>query len=320
MVMLLLLLGLSTASCASPAAVLQISGRGMACAVWHGGSAGTGQNCIYHHAVGSTSAAGGPWWGVVDPSTGICSAVPGVTDYFDNVLEVHDNLVPTAHRRNQVGYALGYARPNATSGAFAVAVTLPSGEQPGSVKQLDKVSDADWPPAWSESDGGGVIGWTYVEFHDTAAAAVGVNELLQILDTEDGSVVMTLGNVSTEYPDGIMGAPYYGFGHAIDTFSSILYTQSQNRSVRVLDLFRNKSLPALEGTSGTELLCMHYDSVTKTLGGIVNKTTSMELVSVDTTTGAISPSKVVWDTKTFPGSLEFFHHDDKPERFPPECT
>ena len=47
----------------------------------------------------------------------------------------------------------------------------------------------------------------YVEFHSTGAAAVVVNELLQILDSEDGSVVRTLGNVTTAYPDGVLGPP-----------------------------------------------------------------------------------------------------------------
>jgi hypothetical protein len=312
-------LALSTAPSAL-AAGLQISARGQACAVWHGGPGlppGIGQDCLNHQAVDSVAPIGGPFWGAVDLSSGTCSAIPGVTVFFDNVIMVHDNLVPTGP-----GQALGYAYLNETSGPFAVAVTLPQSSgrsgQPGSVKQLDKVADADWPPAWSESDGKHVVAWTYVEFHNTASAGVGVNELLQILDPSDGSTVKTLGNVSTEYTNGVTGFEYYGFGHAIDTASGVLYTQSGNQSVRVLDLAKNKSMGALE-TGGTELLCMHFDSVSKRLGGIVNKTTTMELVSVDTSTGAIS-STASWDIKTFPGDLEFVHHDDKPERFPPECT
>ena len=52
------------------------------------------------------------WWGAVDLNTGVCTAIPGVTEFFDNVLEVHDNLVPT-----KPGHALGYAFLNETSGA-----------------------------------------------------------------------------------------------------------------------------------------------------------------------------------------------------------
>ena len=308
-----------SATCCVSASVLQISARGMACAVWHGGPGlppGIGQDCVNHQAVGTGSPEGGPWWGAFDLFSGACCAIPGVTAFFDNVMEVHDNLVPT-----EPGHALGYARPNETSGAYAVAVTLPKGQQPGLVKLLDKVADSDWPPAWSASDAKhGVVAWTYVEFHSTGSGAVGVNELLQVLDTSSGAVVRTLGNVSTEFPDGNLGPPHYGFGHAVGTSSSVLYTQSENQSVQVLDLAHNKSLPPLVGTSGTELLCMHFDAATKRLGGIVNKTASMELVSVDTTTGAISSTGVSWDTKTFPGNLQFFHHDDKPDRFPPECT
>ena len=191
--------GASGAAPAAAAAVLQISGRGMACAAWHGGAGpppGIGQDCVNHHAADSPQPQGGPWWGTVDPSTGECAAIPGVTEFFGNCMEVHGNLAPTSP-----GQALGYAGINETSGAYAVAVTLPldKGGQPGSVRQLDKVAGSGWPPAWSEPDGdGGVVGWTYVELHGTGAAAVGVSELLQVLRASDGSVVKTLGNASTE--------------------------------------------------------------------------------------------------------------------------
>ena len=42
-----------------------------------------------------------------------------------------------------------------------------------------------------------------------------MNELLQVLDSEDGSVLRTLGNVSTEFPDGIMGPPFVEPHHSL---------------------------------------------------------------------------------------------------------
>ena len=125
-------------------------------------------------------------------------------------------------------------------------------------------------------------------------------------------------SLGREYKGGVAGPAFYGFGHAVDASSRLLFTQSQSQPVRVLDLSKNKSLPALEGTSGTELLCMHFDSASNTLGAIVNKTTTMELVRVDTASGAISTA-LSWDSNAFPGALELFRHDDKAAS-PPLCT
>ena len=117
---------------------------------------------------------------------------------------------------------------------------------------------------------------------------------------------------------------HYGFGHAVDASKGVLFTQSENQSVQVLDLAKNKSLPALAGTSGKQLMCMYYDSLAKKLGGIVSTTSAgmscFQLVSVDTATGAMRYVSQPWSTKQWLGGLELFHHDDKPERFPPECT
>jgi hypothetical protein len=122
------------------------------------------------------------------------------------------------------------------------------------------------------------------------------------------------------YSDGVIGPAFYGFGHAVDpSDSGTLYTQSENQTVQVLDIAKNKSMPALDGTSGVELMCMFFDSESKLLGGIVNKTTRLELVSVDTTTGEME-SRSSWDPSVFPGELELLHHDDKPDRFGPMCT
>ena len=117
-------------------------------------------------------------------------------------------------------------------------------------------------------------------------------------------------------------ARHYGFGHAVDTSTSTLYTQSENQSVHVLELANNKSLPVLPGTSGTQFLCMQYDTVLKRLIGIVNLTSTMQLVMYlpDKDQPRIISLSHQWDTKTFPGNLDFFHHDDKPDRFPPECS
>ena len=185
---------------------LQVNGRGMACAAWHGGAGpppGMGTDCVQNHNVGSTGplGAGNPWLGSLDAATGAPAPIPGVTEFFSNCLSIHGNFVPTAP-----GEGLGYARLNETSGPYAVAVVLPAGGQPGSVKKLTKVTDADWSPAWSVSDGaGGVVAWSYAEFHDTAVAGVTTRELLQVLDATDGSITATLGNVSASFPDGVIG-------------------------------------------------------------------------------------------------------------------
>jgi hypothetical protein len=147
-----------------------------------------------------------------------------------------------------------------------------------------------------------------------------VQELLQLINPTDGSVVATLGNVSTLYSDGVIGPAFYGFGHAVDPGDPVtLFTQSGNQTVKVLDIAKNKSMPALDGTAGVELMCMYFDPKSQQLGGIVNKTKTLELVSVDTTTGEIE-SRSSWDSSVFPGELELLHHDDKPDRFGPMCT
>ena len=46
----------------------------------------------------------------------------------------------------------------------------------------------------------------------------------------------------------------------------------------------------------------------------------MALVSVEPSHQGAITRLASWDTATFPGKLEFFHHDDKPQRFPPECA
>ena len=108
--------------------------------------------------------AGNPWLGSLDAATGATAPIPGVTEFFSNCLTIHGNFVPTAP-----GEGLGYARLNETSGPYAVAVVLPAGEQPGSVKKLTKVTDADWSPAWSMSDGaGGVVAASAGPRHQSA--------------------------------------------------------------------------------------------------------------------------------------------------------
>lgn len=305
---------------AAASVVLQASARGMACAIWYGGagpSPGIGQDCVNHVAADSTlGQEGGPWWGAVDLSTGQGVPLPGVTDFFDDVIQAHGNAVPVAP-----GQALGYATLNSSSGPYAVSVTLPTDDDFGSVAVLGRVTDSDWSPSWSETvSSAAVITWTYVEFHDTAAQQVGVQELLQLISPTDGSVVATLGNVSTLYSDGVIGPAFYGFGHAVDSSGpGTLFTQSGKTSVKVLDISKNKSMPALDGTAGVELMCMYFDPESKQLGGIVNKTTTLELVSIDTTTGKME-SRSSWNSSVFPGELELLHHDDKPDRFGPMCT
>ena len=69
----------------------------------------------------------------------------------------------------------------------------------------------------------------------------------------------------------------------MDSRASVLYTQSGNLSVARLDLAKNKTLPPLKKTRGTELLCLHFDSAAGKLGALVQNQASqkMELVSVD---------------------------------------
>ena len=96
------------------------------------------------------------------------------------------NFVPTAP-----GEGLGYARLNETSGPYAVAVVLPAGEQPGSVKKLTKVTDADWSPAWSMSDGAG-------------------GPLVLWLSTNAAQLTVQVGDDNQLMSDGSGAPPVYG--------------------------------------------------------------------------------------------------------------
>ena len=274
-----------------------------------------------HHPAGSTTP-GGPWVGSFDVSTGKAAAIAGVTDFFGRSCQItHGNFVPTSK-----GRSLAFASLNMSSGWYAMAVTLPaSSGQQGTVQQLAKVTDDIWPPAWTEADGAdGAVGWTAEASHSTGSGALVVQETLQTFALANGSATSTLGTTRASYPDGNAGPAHYGYGHAVDPASRVLYTQSANQSVRVLDMRRNRTLPSLAGTAGTELMCLHYDAASGRLGAIVNRTaatgrTELVLVGVDTTSGAMS-TRASWDASVFPGRLEPVHYSSSAERSPPMCS
>lgn len=294
---------------------LLVHGRGMACALWDTGGK-PAEDCVHHKAPGAVYP--GPWVGSLDPSTGSMAAIPGITTFFGSVEAIHSNFLSLNSTDS-----LGYVILNTTSGWYTTQLSLPTQKgESGAVKLLGKVTSAYWPPAWTALGGPhNIIGWTEIEFHSTASQGVRVQETLQLFDT-NGQLTATLANLSAHGTDTHMAIPHYGFEHAVDTDNNLLYTQSQNQSVRVLDFRTNRTLPDLPNTAGKFFMCLHFDSAHARLGAIVatyhGAHQRLELVAVDVHTGATT-TRTSWNQSSFLDKLQFLRHDDRPQ-FPPMCT
>ena len=319
---------------------LLVHGRGMACAIWDTGGK-PAEDCIHHKAPGALypvsfllyhpvdfpgfdsafrdqpntyaydeCCSQGPWVGSLDPSTGTMAAIPGVTTFFGSVEDIHSNFLSLSSTES-----LGYVILNATSGWYTTQLSLPAQKgDSGAVKVLGKVTSAYWPPAWTALGGPhNIIGWTEIEFHSTASQGVRVQETLQLFDTH-GELTATLANLSAHGTDTHMAIPHYGFEHAVDTTNNLLYTQSQNQSVRVLDFQTNRTLPNLPNTAGKFFICLHFDSSLDRLGAIMatghGANQRLELVAVDVHTG-VTTTRASWNQSSFLDKLHFLRHDDR---------
>jgi hypothetical protein len=166
----------------------------------------------------------------------------------------------------------------------------------------------------SSSSVGCVLAWSYEETHSSGpggtGAFVNVTEELSCIGDAAPFAARVLWGRASSYPnDGTTPQPPAAFGgeRAVDATAGILYSQSANQSLGRFDLASagGKALPRLSVEGGAALSCLHYDPKTRRLGGLVASAppspssssssaaaaafpTDWRLVSVDTTTGALT--------------------------------
>ena len=138
-----------------------------------------------------------------------------------------------------------------------------------------------------------------------------MQETLQLFD-KHGQLEATLSNRSAEGTDTHLPVPHYGFEHAVDIENNLLYTQSQNQSLRVLDFKANHTLPTLPNTTGKLLMCLHFDNAHDRLGAVLALASEqrLELVAIDVRTGGIT-TRASWSRASFLRKLQFLRHDDR---------
>ena len=165
---------------------LQVSARGWACAEWDGGPNGMPADCVYHTPPSDTVLRQGAVCLVeLDPLTGVCSDIAGVTEAFGNMTAVHGNFVaPDPAKPNDlVGYGDPYFSYN------RLAVHLPAdAKTPGSVEILERLTSG-MPPAWIEPGlpDKGVLAWSFIEAMSTGGGGVNLTETLASLDPATGA-------------------------------------------------------------------------------------------------------------------------------------
>ena len=268
---------------------LQANARGMACAQWNHAGSGVPNDCVWHSPPGSTQGAGSPWFGAVDASTGACTAIDGVTKSIGGMQSLHGNFV--ALDPSSPGFLLGFTNPNYTY--FYTGVRLPAyAGGTGTVKELEKVDEpAVWMAAGAAPDC--MLSWSFLE--TIGAGALNLTETLSCVDPHTFRATSLWTNVSSP-SEGFVGPAFFGAEHAVDVDAGVLYTQSENQSMGRFDLNTRKVLKRLD-TGGKRLSCLHYDAAEKRLGGIVvhkahpsspDSPGGMELVSIDTGTGAVT--------------------------------
>lgn len=278
----------------SPSGLLQANARGVACAAWTGGPGGGGSDCVWHQPPYSSQPAGSVWFGSVDAATGECAALAGVTEAFGNMSEIHGNFAaPNASRPLEL---LAFVDPD-YRGFHGASVTLPPAAGPGAVAVDVGVTLHPGPPAWIarglEDSGCAVLAWSLVE--TIYGGALNVTESLTCLAAAPPHApTATLWTRSSAEAEGRVPPAAFGGERAVDHGAGVLYTQSENASLGRFDLRTRKPLPPLD-VGGRTVSCLHYDAAARRLGGITRAPAGggslggdMELVSIDTATGALS--------------------------------
>lgn len=288
------------------AAPLQANARGMACAVWNNAGTGIPKDCIWHSPPGSSQPAGSPWFGAVDPATGACTAIPGVTQAIGRMQSVHGSFVAPDPAKPR--HLLGFANPNYTY--FATSMQLPGGSGKGSVDPVSKAGAA--VPAWVEAASPGcMLAWRYLETVGSGSAAINLTEALTCVDPVSLQTTVLWSNSSSP-TDGSVPPAYFGAERAVDAQAGVLYTQSETQDIGVFDVGAKKARPRLQ-TGGRRIICLHYDPAENRLGGVVLHASSgsaaAELVSIDTATGAVTTRLAVHDFPPAAGGLSLFYLD-----------
>jgi len=291
--------------------VLQANARGMACAQWNNAGSGVPKDCVWHSPPGSSQHSGSPWFGAVNPSSGDCTAIEGITEAVGGMQSLHGNLVATdsAHPLD----LLGFTNPNYTY--FYTAFHLPANaSETGSVKVLKEVAE---PAVWMDSAAPDcMLSWSFLE--TIADGSLNLTETLSCVDPHSFNATRLWSNVSSS-SEGSVPPAFFGAEHALDLGAGVLYTQSENQSMGRFDLTTRKVLDRLD-TSGKRVSCLHYDSTEKHLGGIVQDvflgeddassgSGGMELVSIDTNTGAVTTRLKVPDFPSAASGLSLYYID-----------
>ena len=289
------------------AALLQANARGMACAVWNNAGTGTPKDCVWHSPPGSSQPAGSPWFGAVDPATGACTAIPGVTQAIGRMQSVHGNFVAPDPAKPR--HLLGFANPNFTY--YATSMQLPGGSGKGGVDPLSKAGEA--VPAWVEAASPGcMLAWSYLETVVSGSGAINLTEALSCVDPVSLQATVLWSNSSSP-GEGSVPPAYFGAERAVNVQGGVLYTQSETQDIGVFDVGANTARPRLQ-TGGRRITCLHYDPAEKRLGGVVLHTSSgsfaAELVSIDTATSAVTTRLAVHDFPPAAGGLSLFYLDE----------
>ena len=271
--------------------LLQANARGMACAVWNNAGTGIPKDCVWHSPPGSSQPAGSPWFGEVDPATGACTAISGVTQAIGRMQSVHGNFVAPDPAKPR--HLLGYSNPNFTYYATSMQLPGPGGSGiKGSVDPISKAGEAA-VPAWVEAASPScMLAWSYLETVGGGSSTINVTETLSCVDPVSLHATVLWSNSSSP-TEGKVPPAHFGAERAVDTREGLLYTQSETQDVGVFDVVAKKARARLE-TGGRRIACLHYDPAEKRLGGVVlhtawwhdDPTPSAELVSIDTATGA----------------------------------
>ena len=298
--MLLMLAAIRNSAAHSETTILQANARGMACAQWNYAGSGVPKDCVWHHPKTSSQLSGSPWFGALNSSTGVCAAIKGVTDVIGGMQVLHGNFIALdPHHPLDL---IGFANPNYTY--YFTDVHLPASDgEIGSVDVLSKVAE---PAVWIESASAVasdcMLSWSYVETIE--ADSLNLTETLSCVDPHSFKTTILWSN-STSPTEGLVPPSFFGAEHAVDLDTGVLYTQSEKQSMGRFDLKTRKVLDRLD-TSGKRIECLHYDSYSSRLGGIVrdasldvDASSSIELVSIDIDTGIVTTRLKVPD---FPSS------------------